>query len=352
MSKSSLYIATQGAIIAREGERLVVSLRHKKLSEIAIREVEQIVLFGNVEVTRPAIDLCLTRQVDIIYLNFSGRFMGRLAGSAAGNIDLRRAQFSLSCLTAVNRQVIGETLASQQANPELPLRIASAIVYGKLANCATLLFRGARNQNNAAVRDIAEGIKVDILPDVKNASSFANLRGLEGIGAKNYFNGYRGLMDPEFSFVKRIRRPPKDPINVLLSLGYTLLANQIHSIVSYIGFEPFLGIYHTPKHGRPALALDLMEEFRSVLVDACVLNSINTRSLRPNDFETAGEACTLGRPGLGRFLNRFNGYLQREIFYEERGCKVSYRRIIELQARQLAAVVTGKKSAYKAFRVR
>lgn len=349
---SSLHIATQGAHIAREGERLIVSLRHKKLSEVAIREVDQVILFGKVEVTRPAIDLCLTRKVDIVYLTLAGKFMGRLESSATRNIDLRRAQFSLSCLASANKPAAVETLACYQTNSSLSLEIACAIVYGKLANCATLLLRGARNQNSADVREIAEGIKGDILPDLKSASMFASLRGLEGIGAKAYFNGYRRLISTEFSFVKRIRRPPKDPVNVLLSLGYTLLANQIHSIISYSGFEPYLGIYHTPRHGRPALALDLMEEFRSVLVDACVPNAINTGSLRPNDFETDGEACILGRSGLGRFLNRFNGYLEREIFYEERHCKVSYRRIIELQARQLAAVITDKKSAYKAFRIR
>jgi len=349
---TSLYVATQGAAIAREGERLIVSLRHKKLSEVAIRGVEQIVIFGNVEITTPAVDLCLTRQVDVIFLSLAGKFKGRLQGAVAKNIDLRRAQFALACLASTSAPPSSDTLACHQVRPSLPLEIARAIVHGKLANCATLLLRGARTQNSTAVQEIAESIKSDILPDVKNASTFASLRGLEGAGAKAYFDGYRKLLNPDFTFVKRIRRPPKDPVNVLLSLGYTLLANQIHSIVSFVGFDPYLGIYHTPKHGRPALALDLMEEFRCVLVDACVLSAINNGVLRANDFEIDAKACVLNRPGLGRFLSKFNNYLEREIFYEERGHQASYRRVIELQARQLAAVVTGKKTDYKAFRIR
>jgi len=353
----TLYIATQGAHVSRENEHLIVSHNHRKLTATPIRSLELVVLFGHVEITTPALELCMTRNIDVSFLSLSGRPRGRAQGRLSRHIELRRAQYAH--FEALQDMANGGQTCPADADPGIGIKpraqrvlaFCRSVVCGKIANSRVLLRRSARYRQDDDLNDTITRLD-EFAAQAARATSLASLRGLEGAAARVYFSAYRKLLNPDFPFRKRSRRPPRTPINVMLSLGYTLLTDHIFSIVSLAGFDPYMGFYHSPKYGKPALALDMVEEFRAVMVDACVLSVVNRKIVRAEDFRRQDDRCLFSQHGLGRFLSHFNNYLDRKIRYPSSGRRMSYRAIMRRQSYQLARLLLGQEEQYRPFRSR
>ncbi|SDF30550.1 CRISPR-associated endonuclease Cas1 [Desulfovibrio legallii] len=259
------YIREQGAKISREGQRLIVSTPDMKRT-LFVEQLEQLLLFGNVQLTPPALLFLLREDVDTVFLRADGRYMGRLSGREPANVFLRKRQF---------------VLMDDQA---FCLKVGRRIVQAKLANQATVMarIRRARGKPQAgeaatALRELAR--KADALDDLDA------LRGLEGSGAALYFKHLPLAFTEDWGFTRRVRRPPTDPVNAVLSLLYTLLINRCCAAVRIAGLDPYPAALHRPTYGRQCLPLDLVEEFRAMLADTLTIALFNLRVLGRNDFE-------------------------------------------------------------------
>jgi CRISPR-associated protein Cas1 len=180
------------------------------------------------------------------------------------------------------------------------------------------------------------------------------LLGIEGSAARMYFKVYRCAFRPELGFSRRVRRPPKDPVNALLSLGYTFLGHAMMAALEVVGLDPYLGFFHSEKYGRPALALDLIEEFRAPIVDSLVLMLLNCNMIHTKNFSqssTSGEV-RLNDKGMHIFLEKFSQKLDKPLKTREIGRAISYRKHFEVQARKLAHLIDGTDTQYKPFRIR
>jgi CRISPR-associated protein Cas1 len=312
-----------------------------------------VVVMGDSTLTTPALLALLEQNADICFCDFWGRFKGRLAPPVSKNVFMRAAQFR-----------------HHQAY-KLRVQLATRFVRGKLHNQRTLLLRSRREMaddeagetvaNAAAI--IAKLIgQVDQLeveedgpPDPAHPqaeSALGALHGMEGAGAAAFFGALPKLLKEDFGFNGRHRRPPTDPVNALLSFGYTLLMNHVMSAVQIVGFDPYIGFLHSEGYGKPSLALDLMEEMRTPIVDSVVLTVINKQILQAKHFEAHFGVHQLTVAGRKLFLQQFEQRLNSEIQHPIFNYKASYRRCLELQARLLGKYVTGEIPAYRPFQVR
>jgi CRISPR-associated protein Cas1 len=309
--------------------------------------------------TTPALHALLGAAVAVSLVNRSGELLGRLTPPSGRNLELRRRQYA------------------RAADPAFCLAFARQVVAGKLRNYRTLALRWRRGDDppapkpggGAAIPPViggAGGRRVALaepferleaaLAGIEAASDLATLRGLEGAGSKAYFAIFRASLPETFIFAKRTRRPPRDPVNALLSLGYTLLGEAIATALEVVGLDPYEGFYHADKYGRPALALDLLEEFRGPIVDSVALTLIAKRMLTPDDFEDAhaGEAAGvyLKRSSLALYLREFSERLQATFTHPLAGRPLTYQKCLEVQARQVAKLVLGEVDMYRPLRVR
>ncbi|NNJ13346.1 CRISPR-associated endonuclease Cas1 [Chloroflexales bacterium ZM16-3] len=337
----TLYVIEQGAEIGCDGERLEVRRAGEVLAGVPLVKISDIIVFGNVGLTTPAIKRLLDRGIDVTFMTIEGRYHGRLVGEVTAHVALRQAQYA------------------RAADAAWALRQAQAIVEGKLRNQRALLQRFARNRADPPPEAGAAAEAMgDYLPRVGRTTRIPALLGVEGSATARYFAGLRSLIGPDWNFNARQRRPPADPVNVLLSLGYTLLANKVRGAVQAAGFDPYLGYLHQLDYGRPSLALDLMEEFRPLLVDSLVLRVCGDGRVTQEDF-TPGDAArpvVFSDAGLRRFLTAFEERMRTQATHplgaDSGPGKVSYLRCLELQARQLARAVRGQDDAYTPFTVR
>lgn len=260
------YIREQGARISREGRRLIVSAPDMKRTLFA-EQLEQLFLFGNVQLTAPALFLLLREDVDTVFLRVDGRFMGRLATREPGNVLLRKRQFALADDAA------------------FCVRTARRIVQAKLINQATVLARVKRSRNRSEAGDAARELKL-LARRADDAENVDSLRGLEGSGAALYFKHLPLAFTQDWGFTRRVRRPPTDPVNAVLSLLYTILINRCYASVRIAGLDPYPASLHALAYGRHSLPLDLVEEFRAMLVDTLTVSLFNMRMLDWDDFET------------------------------------------------------------------
>jgi CRISPR-associated protein Cas1 len=328
-------VQAYGAQIGRSGDCLEVRLKDGSKSTARLREVSQLNVFGHVSLTPAATQELCHRGIDVSFFGFGGWFYGTLGGFPEKNVLLRIAQFATA------------------ARPDARLAIAREMVTGKILNSRTLLRRNADEGSKSALLDLKT-----LAGRAQEATSEGELLGLEGNAAKAYFRGFAGLLAPRsgegaaFDFEGRNRRPPRDPVNALLSLGYALLAKDARIALLSVGFDPSVGLYHRPRSGRPALALDLMEEFRSLIVDSTVLSAINTEVVRDEHFVRAAGGCALNDTGRKAFLGAYERRMNQEVTHPMFGYTVSYRRILHTQARLLSRVVLGELPRYPSFRTR
>jgi len=326
---ATLYVIEQGAEIRCDGERLEVWRDDQTLGSAPLVKIEDVVIFGNVGLSTPAIKRLLDRGIEVTFLTIQGRYHGRLIGQTTAHVALRRAQYRRS------------------DDPAWALGQAQACVTGKLRNCRAVLQRFARNRTVVEDSVLAAADAQDhYLARIPRTTTIAALMGVEGSATARYFGGIRALLGPAWHFHERNRRPPTDPVNVLLSLGYTLLAHKALGAVQACGFDPYQGFLHQLDYNRPSLALDLMEEFRPLLVDSLVLRCCGDGRALPEDFtpsDNAEQPVVFGDAGKRRFLAAFEERMRTEVTHPDgadgRPGKVTYLRCLELQARMLARAV-------------
>jgi CRISP-associated protein Cas1 len=422
---ATLYVTEPGSRIEKEYRHLLVVKDDETLLRIPLADVSHVVLVGQgVGATTPALHALLAAGAGLSLVRASGELLGRLLPPSGKNLDLRRQQYV------------------RGAEPDFCLAFARQIVLGKLQNYQALALRWSRSRTDAVaaggmgrtgmLRDQVSGdgdpatgtdaaaaarLPQDIGPvgnlsyaespvsrveapavftvaqqldrlaaateAAERATDLATLRGEEGVGSKAYFAVYRACLRPDFTFEKRTRRPPRDPVNALLSLGYTLLGEAVATALEVVGLDPYEGFYHADKYGRPALALDLVEEFRGPIVDSVVLTLINKRMLQPVDFTeptanadspsaspstspSTSSGCDSGcdsgrdsapgvylsRHGLAIFLREFSDRLQTTFTHPLAGRPLTYQKCLEVQARQAAKVIMGDEPRYRPLRVR
>ena len=330
-----VYVTEQGAKLRITGRRLVVGKEGKDLAVVPLVKVSEVVLFGNVALTTPAIKTLLKRGVDVVFLQRDGRYCGRLVGPPTKYGDLRRWQYA------------------RVEDAGYRLRTAQAIVRAKLHNCRTLLMRYNRSLED---RDVSEAIArlKELIARVERTTQTSSLMGVEGRGAALYFGVFKRLFKHDWPFEKRVRRPPTDPLNVLLSFGYTLLGHAVESAVLTVGLDPYLGLLHTTEYGRPSLALDLIEEFRHIVVDSVVLRACNQELIAPRNFALQDDPqrpVLLDDEGRKRFLREWETRLETTFQHPLTREQVTYRRCFEIQAREMARALR-EGETYRPFTVR
>ncbi len=326
--KYPVYVTQQGARVHLKNRRLEVNLHDEPLLREPLNRVAQLVLFGNVQVTTQTVTALLHQGAEIIYLGYHGQFRGRLIGEVTPHAPIRRAQYR-----ALDR-------------PNDIQAHAQGIVRAKIQHQLTLLRRQNRERLNPIV-DAAIARLVEARDQVGRRANLNSLRGHEGAAAQAYFRGFRQLFGPEWRFEARRRRPPPDPINVLLSLGYTLLAQAAFSAVQTVGLDPYAGFYHEYKYNRPTMALDLMEEFRPI-VDSAILWAVHSRQITPDHFEPgpAHRPVVLGDEGKKRFLAAYERRMMQTYRHPGRDQRLSLRQCMIEQARQIARRLLENRPGY------
>jgi len=332
---ANLYITEQGARVAREYGRIVVTKKGAVLLDVPAIKVSQIVLVGNVGVTTPALHMLLERDIGIVLLNRTGEFLGRLTGDRSSNTALKRAQYQRS------------------DDPAFCLQVARAVARGKVWNSRVRCLRIASAKDNQRAGQAARRLK-DILRELAVAPTLAGVRAQEAQASRVYFTVLRTHLLPEWSFPSRKRRPPPDPINLLLSATYTLLTEAVYSAATLAGLDPYCGFYHSERPGRPTLVLDLMEEFRPLVADSVVLTLVNKRILKRKDFRPgpAERPVLLNRDGYKKVLQAFGERLRSPVTIPRLGRRTTYHRLLEVQARALGAAIEGRRHGYEPFRSR
>lgn len=341
----ALYLSTPGLRVGRSEEVLQIKQEKALLDEVRINDVSHVALFGHIQITTQAIQTLCELEVPVTYFSMGGWFYGVTRGYELKNVFLRIEQFRLA------------------REPATCLRLAQQFVHGKIRNHRTMLMRNHREASPATLLKLKQCADAAL-----RAESIESLLGTEGAAAAAYFEQFDGMIKvaddledqlpgaelptpqtPQafrFEFNGRNRRPPTDPVNALLSLAYSLLSKDCLLAALAVGFDPYVGFYHQPRFGRPALALDLMEEFRPLVAESAVLSCINNRVVNEGDFVRAGQAVNLTAAGRKRFFHayeqRMNSLLTHPIF----DYKVSYRRALELQARMLAKTLTAEIPEY------
>jgi CRISPR-associated protein Cas1 len=327
-----LYVDEQGAYLRKRGSRLLVTKDKQPLAEVPLAHVDQLILAGNVNLSTPLLRHLLRADVEVVLLNAYGKYEGRFTPELSKNSVLRLRQYERS------------------KDDTFRLQVSQGLVRGKIQNMRAFLMRGNRTRNSPAIANAVRQIAT-LAPGVERTTDLDTLLGLEGATTQAYFQGFAALLGDAvaFDFQRRTRRPPKDPVNALLSLGYTLLCSDCITACQVAGLDPYVGLYHVPVYGRPALALDLMEEFRVVLVDSVVLSLINKRTIRPNDFEEKYGGWFLTERGREKFYAAYGQRKNTDVTHSVFDYTLPYRRVLELQARLLSKVIMADIPAYQSF---
>jgi CRISPR-associated protein Cas1 len=324
----ALYVTRPGSWVGSSGGQITVKLGKEQLFAAPAAHIGHIVLCGNVSLSAQARNEALQKGVEVVFLSGQGRYLGRL-DPAGGGGELRRLQFERS------------------ADPAWRLQLARRFVDGKLANLRALLLRRHRRGSGQGMVAAARSIERSRLAAAV-AKDMNGLLGVEGSASRAYFGAIKLLVDDELAFEERRRRPPKDPVNAALSFGYSLLARDAVGAAAAAGLDPSVGFLHGPHRGRPSLALDLMEEFRPLIVDTVVLEAFSRGVLSRDHFREAGGGAQLLTPdGLRAFLSAYEERQLTTFNHVPSAQRVSYRRAIFLQARQVVGLLQGHRRHYR-----
>lgn len=331
-----LYITGFQLSVGKSGERLQIKEKGKLIQEARMNEISQVNLFGPISVTGAAIQALCHADKPIAHFSMGGWFAGMTTGLGLKNVFLRREQF-------------------RRADDELfCLTLAQDLVSTKIRNQRTLLQRN-HLEPPAVVLDRLKRLA----RQAQQAGSLESLLGIEGTAAAAYFGAFAGMIkvdadDPvsAFDFTGRNRRPPRDPVNALLSFVYSMLARDLTVTCHAVGFDPFVGFYHQPRFGRPALALDLMEGFRPLIADSAVLSALNTRMVTAEDFLRTGDAVAMTQKARGGVIRAYEQRMDQLVTHPVFGYRLSYRRVLEVQVRLLARYIAGEIPRYPGFETR
>ena len=326
----TVYIIQEDAFVGKTDERLIVKVGKEKMIDVPLLKVEGIVILGRATVSPALVIELLERKIPLSFLKKTGKYLGRLEPESTKNIFVRKSQWAA-----------GESTHA--------IHIVRGFVRGKLKNYRNVLMRRSRKNTELNLQNSIAKLDRAIAP-IDSTDSINSLRGLEGAGSAAYFGCFNELINSNsgFSFQSRNRRPPTDPVNSLLSLGYSLLRHDVQSAVNIVGFDPYLGYLHVERYGRPSLALDLMEEFRPIIVDAVVFNAINNKLLVLNDFvtEPLSNAVSLTYEGLKTFLRLYEQKKQSKFTHPVLKKQCTYQESFEIQARLLAKYLMEETDKY------
>ncbi|MCI0537745.1 MAG: CRISPR-associated endonuclease Cas1 [Verrucomicrobiales bacterium] len=346
-----LYLNTQGFRVGCKDEVLQIKDKgegprgSRLVEEVRLRDLSHVALFGNIQVSTQAIQSLCELEIPVTYFSTGGWFYGITRGHALKTVFLRMEQFRLA------------------RDEMMCLTLARQFVHGKIRNHRTLLMRNHLEPPEPIIMKLKRASE-----DALAAGSTEELLGIEGAAASQYFQQFSGMVKAadelaggptnqtsvkdtkqlafNFNFANRNRRPPTDPVNAMLSLAYSMLSKDCTLAALAVGFDPYIGFFHQPRFGRPALGLDLMEEFRPLVAESTVLSCINNRVVTEKDFVRAGKAVNLSAPGRKRFFQMYEQRMSSLITHPLFDYKVSYRRALELQARLLAKALTGEIPEY------
>ena len=327
----TVYITQEyDSFIGKTDERLTVKANKKKLLDIPLIKIDGLVIMGQATMSPTLIYELLERKIPLSFVTATGKYKGCLQPELTKNIFVRKAQWLAA----------GET--------ETAIHLVRGFVRGKLKNYRSLLMRRRREYPDLNLDTGITKLEQAIAP-IDLTDSIDSLRGLEGAGSAAYFGCFdRLIKNDSFKFKSRVRRPPTDPVNSLLSLGYSLLRHDLQSAVNIVGFDPYLGYLHYERYGRPSLALDLMEEFRPLIVDAMVLNALNKEKLTPDNFtsEAISNAVSLTKEGLKIFLRLYEQKKQSKFKHPVLKRQCTYQQAFEMQARFVAKYLMQETDKY------
>jgi CRISPR-associated protein Cas1 len=329
-----VYVQEQGAVVAVRGGRLEIVKERENLGSYRLIDVSQVCLQGNATVTPQAMRELFVREIPVCWFTYGGWFSGMAQGLPGKHVELRRSQYT--------------------AAPATLLAVAGRMVEGKIRNCRVLLRRNSKTETGAVLDQLR-----DLAGAATQPAGYPSLLGIEGTAARLYFSQFTGMLSDAtgidiaaFDHNGRARRPPPDPVNALLSFVYALLVKDLTVTLAMVGFDPYAGLYHRPRYGRPALALDLAEEFRPLIADSTVIQLINNGEVRPNHFTRRAGGCQLDRDGRRAVISAYERRMAHEIKHPVFGYRVNYRRALDVQARLLAAHLTGEIPEYTPFTTR
>jgi CRISPR-associated protein Cas1 len=333
-----LYLNTQGLRVGKSGGVLQIKEKDTLVQEVRLSEICQMNLMGNIQISTQAVQELCQQGIPVCYFSAGGWFYGITTGLGTKNVFLRQRQFAMA------------------EQPWFCKRVARALVAGKIRNQRTFLLRNHVEPDAVRLHEMKKMGEA-----AQECGSLEELLGIEGNAARLYFGAFQGLIkvgEVEDSEVPRVfrmdfegrnRRPLRDAVNALLSLGYSMLAKDFTIACYAVGFDPMMGFYHQPRFGRPALALDLMEPFRSLVVDSAVVNAINTRMVTPQDFLCAGPAVALTANGRKAFYRSYELRMDAMATHPIFRYRVTYRRMLEIQTRLLGKVLEGEIAEYPVF---
>ncbi len=354
---ATLYLLEQYSVVQVEGDALRVEPPREKGSgrrapaamvRVPLTAIEQVLVFGEVTLTTPALHALFERRIPVHYLSVYGRSYGTALADPGKNSLLRLAQVQL-WLDGPRR-----------------FAVARQCVLGKLVNMRAMVLRTARSREErtaqvlqAAAEELAvaiRGVKGLMAPVAVDPADrmhgLGPLLGWEGRGSAAYYAAFGQMLKDEWGFTGRLKRPPPDPVNALLSLGYVVLTKQVASLIAAVGLDVGIGVLHQPGYGKPTLALDLVEPFRPLIVDSVVLTMLNTRQVQATDFRHEFGGVWLADGARKLFLQQLEARLQEQVRHPVLEQGLSYRRCIEVQVRLLAKVAQGEIEMYVPFTVR
>ena len=335
---NTLYITTPESYLSKDGMNVVVSVKQQEVFRIPIINIEGIVTFGYMGASPGLMKLCTDNNVALTFLSPNGRFVSRVQGQTRGNVLLRKTQYKLS------------------EQEDWALHVSQVMIGGKIQNYRNILRRYVRDYGeNAIIEDAAKSLDV-FKRDVFLTTDRPSLMGVEGMAANRYFEVFPLLMTQQrdvFPFNGRNRRPPKDAVNAMLSLAYTLIANDVATALETVGLDPYVGFLHTLRPGRTSLALDMTEELRAYLGDRFVLSLINRRQITPNDFLYQGEqGVTMTDNGRRTFLTAWQNRKKETLVHPYLNEKIPVGLVPHAQAMLLARYARGDIDDYPVFLIK
>ena len=335
---NTLFVTTQGAYLAKEGETVIVRIEREVRLRVPIHTIGGIVCFGNITCSPFLMGFCAERDVAVSFLTEHGRFLARVQGPVSGNVLLRREQYRRADDMYISAQM------------------AKSVLTGKLANCRTVLQRALRDHPKKLNADEVREASIKIGHSLERLQSDLPLnvfRGIEGEAAHTYFSVFDHLIisqKEDFAFQERNRRPPLDRVNCLLSFLYTLVLHDVRSALESVGLDPAVGFLHRDRPGRPGLALDMMEEFRPFIADRLTLSLINLNQVKEKGFkEMESGAVLMDDETRKTVLVTYQNRKQDEIFHPFLEEKVTIGLLFHMQALLLARCLRGDLNGYPTF---
>jgi len=328
-----LIVQTPGTRVRLKGERLVIEVPGEPRTDRRFAETSHVVLMGGTSLTSPALRECCRRGLPVAHLSGTGWFYGITHGMIHKNVEIRARQFAAA------------------ADADMALPVARSLVAAKIRNGRVLL----RRNGDPGKRDLA--LLAGYAGKAERASDTEALLGIEGAASRLYFSNFPAMLkaaakDAEFQMERRNKRPPEDPVNALLSYTYGLLTKDWTIALFTIGLDPLMGMYHRPRYGKPALALDMMEPFRPIIAESTVVLALNNGEVGAEDFVPALGGVLMKPAARKRLVEAYERRMQTEVRHPVFGYRCSYRRIFEIQARLFARYLLGELVEYPAFRTR